>query len=1085
MIKMNKKGLLVIGILVLSSLVPLFSFAPTAEAGDWWDSDWDNARKITIDHNLINQTLMNFTILVRINSTIGADCNNGDSLRFFNSDNSTQYYHEIENFNPAGESQVWVRVNGTLSASADTILWMYYNNAGASDASSPNDVWDSRYAGVWHMNDSTTSTITDSTSNNNDGTKTRANEPLQSAGVVGYGQYIPEGSDNNITIPYSASLNATEDFTALAWSKTDNTSTNLVMISRDEGDPDRGWNLLNHNGVSRIFGNDGSNGVVDGTQNISNEKWHQSVGQILSNDDYKIYTDGFFEAKATQGAPVTLKHDIITTIAGKSDGTLTFNGTLDEIVLMNVVVNDSWINTSFYNVHPDYDLVTIGAPATYSGAGESDYEASCTGYEYGNWTHSEHTLGGTLDEEWFEENNSIWYVNDSSSWWINNYTHTFNGTDSTHSFAVLNNSGLNRTQRFGWVHANDTETNALWPYMIYAFDNESSFDCVMWSSNEVWTLHWNGTNFTDISTGVTIEGDPSGTATDISDQWVQEGVYLTDSGNYYKLIYNQINGTFYFKWWGPNVMSEPTGWATQFSHTNITHPHCSDGAQGYGVWNPNGRDAQVQFDLSQVWELNYTTNVSNWCNISGMNESRPHMNFPVLDMGEWTEEMLSYFNDTFDGNLTWDNVTRMMKDNITNIMNMESRMMKFKTPSGNLQNDTVYYYSCVIENFTAIDPESMFDEFLHIHVQMCPEYEIELDEYGDMIVAIDVDNNRQWDVNDRLYWAWANDTYDEILFTFNGLGNIILNTAGVNIWQTVSNAPANLHRYGPHLQYAISIPLADLVNETGQPLNTSDIFGLSIITTTSGASTATEIPCVWQNWNETTELTFWDETLHMDEAMDYFFTSIGVEGLGANSTSIGRWGEGQIEGEFEASGEVSYEVNITKTANLTSIAEREWQYINYTIWVNNTGAGTLTNLVVNDTNISCACGNFNGTITEISTGWTNLTNRSCHIEITRTNLPAGASWHIWYIVNVTNCSGVDQATIFNNASVNATELDAYREDGHEIVWGVYTTQILINADLPITDTFQISENVITIIGIFLIIFAILLIIGLLKAQGVF
>jgi len=724
---------------------------------------------------------------------------------------------------------------------------------------------------------------------------------------------------------------------------------------------------------------------------------------------------------------------------------------------------------------------------TLGPAEEEEYEASCTGYEYGNWSHSEHVIGGDLDESWWEENNSIWYINDSSSWWINNYTHTFNGTDSNHSFAVLNNSGLNRTQRFGWVHANDTEQDALWPYIIYAFQNETSFDCVMWSSNEVWTLHWNGTNFTDIQTGQVLEDSPSidPGIQDISDQWVQEGVYLTDSGNYYKLIYNEINGTFYFKWWGPNVMSEPTGWAAQFTHINITHPHCSDGAQGYGVWNPNGRDAQVQFDLSQVWELNYTTNVSNWCNISGMNESRPHMNFPVLDMGEWTEEILSYFSDTFDGNLTWDNVTKMMKDNITNIMNMESRMMKFKTPSGNLQNDTVYYYSCVIDNFTAIDPESMFDEFLHIHVQMCPEYEIELDEYGDMIVAIDVDNNRQWDANDRLYWAWANDTYDEILFTFNGLGNIILNTAGVSIWQTVSNAPANLHRYGPHLQYALSIPLADLVNETGQPLNTSDVFGLSIITTTSGASTATEIPCVWQNWNETTELTFWDETLHMDEAMDYFFTSVGVEGLGANSTSIGRWGEGQIEGEFEASGEVSYEVNITKVSNVTSITDADWYFINYTIWVNNTGAGALTNLVVNDTNQSCSCGNFNGTIISSSEPWTNITNRTCFIEFTRAVLPAGVSWEIWYVVNVTNCSGFSQGIIFNNATVNATELDSYREDTHEVYWGLVTTNIIIHHCYDtFGDSLTTGEAVFAIIGIVMIIGAILAIIGVVRKSGV-
>ena len=58
-------------------------------------------------------------------------------------------------------------------------------------------VWDANFKAVYHMYDETTSTILDSTSNNNDGTKKGANEPVEATGKVGQGQDF-DGSDDYI-----------------------------------------------------------------------------------------------------------------------------------------------------------------------------------------------------------------------------------------------------------------------------------------------------------------------------------------------------------------------------------------------------------------------------------------------------------------------------------------------------------------------------------------------------------------------------------------------------------------------------------------------------------------------------------------------------------------------------------------------------------------------------------------------------------------------------------------------------------------------------------------------------------------------
>ena len=695
------------------------------------------------------------------------------------------------------------------------------------------------------------------------------------------------------------------------------------------------------------------------------------------------------------------------------------------------------------------------------------HSCESTGYEYGNWSHSDHfaVTESEPDEKWTYANSTDWDVVDNSAWYPGNYTFEINTTDINSSFAVLNNSGMNRSQVFGWIHVNYTETDAIAPFLIFAYENATSFDCVMWSSLEAWICHWNGTNMTDIDTGDAVV-DPSTDAEDLSNQWIQEGVYLTDTGNFYKYIYNELEGRLQFKWWdGATPMYEPAGWCINTSHTNITHGDCR--GQGIGVWNYDNVSARVQYDLLNYWQLNYTLNTSagTYWNVNGTNESfRPHMDFPVIDLADWTDEIMSYFNNSEPGNLTMDDVRMVMKDNVTNLMNLESRSFTLESVGNGQQNDTVYYYACALDNFTAFF-EGSYDDWLHLHVQMCPEDDIETGEYGDIIIGIDVDNNRAWDTNDRFYWAYANDTFGVTFYTYNGDGFSKENIANASIWHTNRTAPANLHRYGPHLNYALNIPFVDLIKNDSSQLNSTDIFGLCIMTTTSGSSWGEA--CIWNNWNETSGKNVCNG--NATEMLRVFFNLTSEEEWLVNGTCIAGWGEGEIGSGLTLNEESGANVNITKTADVTEYTVKGGISfsVNYSIWVNNTGSGALTTVVVNDTLFNCSCNTWSESDFKSNIPWTNITNGSCYRLFDNDSIGEGESWHIWYTMNLTICDEDDETgTITNNAIINATELDTEKKDSYSIPWNTKTN--IDNAVDLISGDFLAMFVLIAIVGMMVI-----------------
>lgn len=153
----------------------------STSGGSWYNTAYLYKKKITIDKTKVSggSDLSNFPVLISLTDTDLRTTGNGGSVTNANGydiiltdgTDSTQLDHEIEKYNAAtGEIQLWVRVP-TVSASVDTVLYMYFGNSAVNSSQEDGaGVWDSNYKGVWHLSENPAGTapqINDSTINTN------------------------------------------------------------------------------------------------------------------------------------------------------------------------------------------------------------------------------------------------------------------------------------------------------------------------------------------------------------------------------------------------------------------------------------------------------------------------------------------------------------------------------------------------------------------------------------------------------------------------------------------------------------------------------------------------------------------------------------------------------------------------------------------------------------------------------------------------------------------------------------------------------------------------------------------------------
>ncbi|MHA1305169.1 MAG: LamG-like jellyroll fold domain-containing protein [Candidatus Heimdallarchaeaceae archaeon] len=325
-----------------------------------WLGNWKYRRKITIDSSKIDTSdLSHFPVLVYLSSSSGSGSDdvtdiftelgvNSKKIAFTKSDGTTQLYGEIEKWdNTNNKAWIWVSKDSwTLAHDADTEFYIYYdssqpdNTTYIGDVGARTEVWDSNFKMVQHMIDATTSTITDSTSNNCDGTKLSANNPIEAAAKIGQGQDF--GNDDVITgsgLPTTYSA-----YTVSAWFKADAYASNkVIFVQKDEGDVRGNISLFLTSSTIALYHR--PIGVLSyNTTDTTN--WIKVTALWNGSNNY-LYINNTQQDSGAAGSLDTLDSNFY--IGRDVDIKNYFDGKIDEIRVSNIARAINWRNAEYYS----------------------------------------------------------------------------------------------------------------------------------------------------------------------------------------------------------------------------------------------------------------------------------------------------------------------------------------------------------------------------------------------------------------------------------------------------------------------------------------------------------------------------------------------------------------------------------------------------------------------------------------------------------------------------------------------------------------------------------------------------------------
>lgn len=319
----------------------------------WWNNNWQYKKAIVIDHNQVLGALTNYPVCINITDTDLRDDaqNDGDDIVFVDSTETLQFAYDLEYFNGAtGHLVAWVNVS-SLSAIADTTIYMYYGNPGATEQKDVVGTWDTTiYYGVWHYNE-TSGDADDCTKGNHNGTNHGAVQGTTCQLDGGY-TFTDDYVDYNY--PFNRGSN---DFSLMIYGTKDNwgDSSTDYLIANYDGTAGKGWYglLETSTDVMRFRWDDGAalTDVDFPSGGLSTTRYYLFTGvRDVGNDNF-IYLDGTLKSNkgSDSGNACTCEHEVwVGEQYGEGN---VWDGKIDEVRIYKVALNTitGYIGTTFNN----------------------------------------------------------------------------------------------------------------------------------------------------------------------------------------------------------------------------------------------------------------------------------------------------------------------------------------------------------------------------------------------------------------------------------------------------------------------------------------------------------------------------------------------------------------------------------------------------------------------------------------------------------------------------------------------------------------------------------------------------------------
>ena len=315
------------------------------------------------------ETLTDFPVLVKLSSAISGfsyddfQMANGGDLRFADS-TGRQIPHEIDTWNPDGESTVWVRVP---SLTATTRIYACYGCANPP-AVTAMDVWNDDYVGVWHLNEGGLPLYEASHRGPSFTLRSGPSLSFAAEGVVGGSVDFGGGMSNAVIAVDHENLDGFEKFTIEAWTKQSAHKSSAGILSKRFGyNNQTSYYLYDAGSATRFCVSDaGTNLPVQAnvaTPNVNGSWQHQacSIDTTLSTDNVKGYLNGGYPSTASQASGSAYDGIACLTLGNLQPGAKdnAFNGSIDEVRISKCVRSADWIKAS-------HDTVANANFATYS-----------------------------------------------------------------------------------------------------------------------------------------------------------------------------------------------------------------------------------------------------------------------------------------------------------------------------------------------------------------------------------------------------------------------------------------------------------------------------------------------------------------------------------------------------------------------------------------------------------------------------------------------------------------------------------------------------------------------------------------------
>lgn len=315
------------------------------------------------------ETLANFPALVRIpaGSPLYHDCAaDGSDIRFADAEDRL-VPHEIDVWNPNGESLVWVRV--PRLAGTVTSLFLYYRHRGqTSTAVSAGDVWKSAgYRGVWHFSGSNKDSSANALSVANSSTALTFTD----AGIVGTAFYSGGAAHVEVAKDDKWADLLGRNVSLSAWVKTTLSAgtyySRIFSCKTDHTDiPGFELTLQNETTNYNVIGCGNVQNVVRGQADCNAAFVY--VTAVMENGNAQLYVNGQ-TAGGVKAGGYALTNSVNPLRLGKQmNGGNPWRGWLDEMRLQWAAQSADWVAAD-YATQYDPVFAVLGTPEAINNYG--------------------------------------------------------------------------------------------------------------------------------------------------------------------------------------------------------------------------------------------------------------------------------------------------------------------------------------------------------------------------------------------------------------------------------------------------------------------------------------------------------------------------------------------------------------------------------------------------------------------------------------------------------------------------------------------------------------------------------------------